>query len=61
MQSTATARVTDSCTSCGKRLIERGTTSFLCPSCGNGKIGRCVQCRDQGVTWACGECGFAGP
>lgn len=56
----AMARVTENCTSCGVRLNSKGTTAFLCPGCGEGAIGRCPQCRDQGVVYAC-DCGFAGP
>ncbi|MEE9151903.1 MAG: zinc finger domain-containing protein [Thermoplasmata archaeon] len=49
------------CSSCGKRLIGQGPTSFPCPSCGKTVIGRCVQCRDQSVKYYCQECGFQGP
>ncbi|HLE46276.1 MAG TPA: zinc finger domain-containing protein [Thermoplasmata archaeon] len=49
------------CVSCGLVIGGRGTTSFPCPNCGNVTIGRCQQCRDQGVAYACPECGFRGP
>jgi len=49
------------CTSCGIRLVGKGKTVFLCPSCGNVSIGRCPQCRDQSVKYKCRECGFIGP
>lgn len=49
------------CTSCGAVLIGKGTTSFLCPSCGQGRIGRCARCRDQSVEFQCPNCGFQGP
>ncbi|MBI4393888.1 MAG: DUF1610 domain-containing protein [Euryarchaeota archaeon] len=54
-------KVTETCSSCGVRLIGQATTSFLCPSCGDGKIGRCAQCRDQSVEFTCAHCGFVGP
>ncbi|OGS48181.1 MAG: RNA-binding protein [Euryarchaeota archaeon RBG_16_68_13] len=49
------------CTSCGAVLSEKGSTSFLCPSCGKGAIGRCTRCRDQSVLYRCPTCGFEGP
>ncbi|MCL4346506.1 MAG: zinc finger domain-containing protein [Candidatus Thermoplasmatota archaeon] len=49
------------CSSCGIRLIGTGVVSFLCPSCGETRIGRCAQCRDQGVRYTCVSCGFSGP
>ncbi|UCE36631.1 MAG: DUF1610 domain-containing protein [Thermoplasmata archaeon] len=51
----------ENCSSCGKRLIGPGTTSFPCPSCGRTLIGRCSQCRDQSVKYYCDDCGFSGP
>lgn len=54
-------RVFDSCTTCGIRLVERGATVFMCPGCGEVKIGRCVQCRDQSAPYRCSGCGFLGP
>ncbi|MGQ0536463.1 MAG: zinc finger domain-containing protein [Methanobacteriota archaeon] len=53
--------VIGTCTSCGIRLLGEGNTVFPCPACGNVRLGRCPQCRDQGVTYACRECGFQGP
>ena len=49
------------CSSCGKRLIGHGNTFFKCPKCGEYEIGRCDQCRDQGVSYECKKCGFIGP
>lgn len=54
-------KVTEVCSSCGVRLMGKGATSFHCPSCGEGTIGRCAQCRDQSVAYKCDSCGFAGP
>ena len=54
-------KVKETCTSCGVRLIGQATTSFLCPNCGEGKLGRCAQCRDQSVEYLCAHCGFVGP
>lgn len=51
----------DTCTSCGIRLLERGSAEFPCPGCGETYLGRCPQCRDQGVGYECDDCGFAGP
>jgi hypothetical protein len=49
------------CSSCGIGLYGEGTTTFKCPSCGGDNIGRCAQCRDQGVKYECKKCGFVGP
>lgn len=49
------------CTSCGVRLVGRTETTFLCPSCGQAQIGRCMNCRDQSVKYRCPACGFVGP
>jgi len=49
------------CSSCGKRLIGHGNTTFKCPKCGNTEVGRCDQCRDQSVSYECKKCGFVGP
>lgn len=54
-------RLTENCSSCGTRLLGKGVTTFACPSCGEGKFGRCTQCRDQSVTYTCNKCGFSGP
>jgi predicted RNA-binding Zn-ribbon protein involved in translation (DUF1610 family) len=52
---------TSRCISCGVPLALRGKTAFKCPACGNPVIGRCEQCRAQGVAYKCPECGFSGP
>lgn len=49
------------CSSCGVRLQGRANTTFKCPKCGKEEIGRCAQCRDQGVKYECKSCGFVGP
>ena len=49
------------CSSCGIRLQGTGNTFFKCPNCGAEEIGRCAQCRDQGVKFECKKCGFVGP
>lgn len=54
-------RKADTCSSCGDRLVEKGSTDFLCPKCGDHPIGRCPECRDQGVEYECTDCGFIGP
>ncbi|HLQ42085.1 MAG TPA: zinc finger domain-containing protein [Thermoplasmata archaeon] len=54
-------RVESRCTSCGAVLSGKGTTLFPCPSCGQGKIGRCARCRDQSVSYRCPVCSFTGP
>ncbi len=48
------------CTASGVPLVERGSTSFPCPGCGEVSIGRSPRCRNQGVAYVC-ECGFQGP
>ena len=57
----ASLRLTETCSSCGVRLLGKGVTTFACPSCGEGKLGRCTQCRDQSVAYHCNRCGFQGP
>lgn len=49
------------CSSCGIRLASSGSTVFKCPQCGQVDIGRCAQCRDQSVVYACKGCNFEGP
>ena len=49
------------CSSCGIRLVDTGVVSFMCPGCGEKRIGRCAQCRDQGIRYTCSSCGFSGP
>ncbi|MBI2078036.1 MAG: RNA-binding protein [Euryarchaeota archaeon] len=48
------------CVSCGQGLILKGSTLFTCSSCDN-KIGRCGDCREQAVGYACPGCGTSGP
>lgn len=50
----------EKCISCGKGLIKRGSTTFKCPNCDD-IIGRCYNCREQSVKYACVKCGFIGP
>jgi predicted RNA-binding Zn-ribbon protein involved in translation (DUF1610 family) len=50
-----------SCTSCGIRLVGRGSVVFKCPRCAKAEIGRCPNCRDQSVVYVCPECGYEGP
>ena len=57
----AEKQIHDTCSSCGIRLVEPGSTAFLCPNCGNGRIGRCAQCRDQSAKYTCPVCNFTGP
>jgi len=49
------------CASCGTRLTGKGDVVFSCPGCGAKMLGRCAQCRDQSVEFACPDCGYAGP
>lgn len=53
--------IAETCSSCGVRLTEKGRVHFPCPACGEGSIGRCVRCRDQGVHYRCRRCAFEGP
>jgi predicted RNA-binding Zn-ribbon protein involved in translation (DUF1610 family) len=50
----------EKCISCGKGLIERGSTTFICPN-SDTIIGRCNSCREQNVKYTCPDCGFIGP
>ncbi|MEM3851671.1 MAG: zinc finger domain-containing protein [Methanomassiliicoccales archaeon] len=52
---------TKNCSSCGVALIGYGVTTFDCPNCGQTRIGRCLQCRNQSVSYTCTACGFRGP
>ena len=54
-------KVSETCASCGTRILGKAATSFMCPSCGEGHLGRCAQCRDQSVAYTCKDCGFTGP
>ena len=47
------------CTASGVPLVEKGSTTFPCPACGE-PIGRSPRCRNQGVPYVC-SCGFQGP
>ncbi|RAH16405.1 MAG: RNA-binding protein [Methanobacteriota archaeon] len=47
------------CTASGVPLVEKGSTTFPCPACGE-PIGRSPRCRNQGVPYIC-SCGFQGP
>jgi len=38
----------NTCVSCGKGLLEKGSTTFICPMC-DYVIGRCSSCREQSV------------
>ena len=49
------------CSSCGKRLVGKGNTFFFFNESAATEIGRCDQCRDQGVSYECKKCGFIGP
>ncbi len=49
------------CASCGTRLIGKGDVVFKCPGCGIKMLGRCAQCRDQSIEYACPDCGHQGP
>jgi predicted RNA-binding Zn-ribbon protein involved in translation (DUF1610 family) len=51
---------TEKCISCGKGLLERGSTTFKCPNCEE-IIGRCRSCREQSVKYNCPNCEFTGP
>ncbi|MCK5261742.1 MAG: DUF1610 domain-containing protein [Thermoplasmatales archaeon] len=50
----------EKCITCGKGLLERGATTFQCPTCDE-IIGRCGGCREQSVEYICPKCGFKGP
>lgn len=51
---------TEKCISCGKGLIEQGSTTFPCPMC-EVIIGRCDSCREQSIKYVCPKCSFTGP
>ena len=48
------------CSSSGTPLVEKSSTSFPCPGCGE-SIGRSPRCRVQAVIYVCKSCGFEGP
>lgn len=47
------------CVSCGR--LSNACTNFACPACGNGKIVRCLHCREISNIYRCPDCGFEGP
>jgi predicted RNA-binding Zn-ribbon protein involved in translation (DUF1610 family) len=50
------------CTSCKDNITnDKGSTSFMCPSCGEVEIVRCGHCREIGAKYVCKKCGFSGP
>ena len=50
------------CVSCKKKVENsKGSVSFDCPSCGQVKIIRCVNCRKKAVKYKCANCEFEGP
>ncbi|UCB59113.1 MAG: DUF1610 domain-containing protein [Thermoplasmatales archaeon] len=53
-------RKAEKCISCGKGLLERGSTTFPCPKCEE-IIGRCKSCREQSIKYNCPKCEFTGP
>ena len=57
---TATLMREGNCVSCGQGLLDKGSTSFTCPTCDT-TIGRCGSCREQAVAYTCPDCGFQGP
>jgi len=50
----------ENCVTCGKGLLERGSTTFQCPLCDE-IIGRCGSCREQSISYKCPKCEFIGP
>ncbi|MBU0496372.1 MAG: DUF1610 domain-containing protein [Candidatus Thermoplasmatota archaeon] len=53
-------RKADRCISCGKGLLEQGSTTFQCPTCDT-IVGRCESCREQSIKYICRHCSFSGP
>ena len=50
------------CTSCHAKLTNlKGSTKFMCPSCGKFEIIRCKHCREIAARYTCGNCSFSGP
>ncbi|MBI2133557.1 RNA-binding protein [Candidatus Woesearchaeota archaeon] len=50
------------CLSCKRRVTNvKGTTRFICPSCGKYEIVRCTSCRETAIRYICPECRFSGP
>ncbi|MGP6206540.1 zinc finger domain-containing protein [Cuniculiplasma sp. SKW3] len=52
---------TETCSSCGRGLVDEGFSIFDCPSCGESIIGRCRNCREHSTPYTCEKCGFTGP
>lgn len=48
------------CTTSGTPLVEKGSTTFPCPNCGEA-IGRAARIRIQAVPYVCPSCAFEGP
>ncbi|HHC19300.1 MAG TPA: DUF1610 domain-containing protein [Euryarchaeota archaeon] len=48
------------CTTCGSTL-DKGSTVFYCPNCGEAIIARCKRCRALSRSYVCPKCGFEGP
>ena len=49
------------CISCKLKIVEKGSTKFKCPQCGQYEIIRCKHCRETAVKYTCPNCGFIGP
>jgi len=50
------------CTSCKSKIANiKGSTRFLCPSCGKHEIIRCGHCRKIVAKYICPACSFSGP
>ncbi|MCL4350378.1 MAG: zinc finger domain-containing protein [Candidatus Thermoplasmatota archaeon] len=48
----------DTCSSCGRGLVEVGFSIFDCPECGDSIIGRCRSCREHSTKYTCEKCGY---
>ncbi|MCX6665641.1 MAG: zinc finger domain-containing protein [Euryarchaeota archaeon] len=53
-------RKAETCITCGKGLLEKGSTTLPCPTC-EIVIGRCSGCREQSIKYVCPKCGCTGP
>lgn len=50
------------CSSCKTKLTNlKGSTRFMCPSCGKYEIVRCAHCREIAARYTCPSCSFSGP
>ncbi|MDD5331358.1 MAG: zinc finger domain-containing protein [Candidatus Nanoarchaeia archaeon] len=50
------------CISCKREITnDVGSTSFMCPNCGEVEIVRCLNCRKIAAKYKCKSCGFEGP